>query len=302
MNRIALDTDLLSCLPPWYREILDYQQICQTEEAQFEALAAEISAVADNFFFQTMDASAVAQWEQIFGIVPNLDADSLAFRRARVLNRVSTRPPFTLGFLYQKLDELIGPDQWTVTVDYPNYTLYIESSAENQQYAVEVAYTINQIKPAHIVYINTPRTQSGLLISETIELSQRIFHYKLGAWGLGVQPFATEQSQGVIKMPNTPSVQPALLSGVAGFVSGDVASARINGAISITQLGKTVEENTLTITYTVAQSQTDAITQAELLDAEGDVLTSSVVYVPVTGSTIMKHIIPVSEGAVNNGN
>ena len=165
-----------------------------------------------------------------------------------------------------------------------------------------MAYTINQIKPAHIVYINTPRTQSGLLISETIELSQRIFHYKLGAWGLGVQPFATEQSQGVIKMPNTPSVQPALLSGVAGFVSGDVASARINGAISITQLEKTVEENTLTITYTVAQSQTDAITQAELLDAEGNVLTSSVVYVPVTGSTIMKHIIPVSEGAVNNGN
>ena len=58
----------------------------------------------------------------------------------------------------------------------------------------------------------------------------------------------------------------------------------------------------MTITYTVAQSQTDAITQAELLDAEGNVLTSSVVYVPVTGSTIMKHIIPVSEGAVNNGN
>ena len=170
---------MLGLLPPWYREILDYQEICQTEKAQFDALAAEITGVADNFFFQTMDESAVSMWEQIFEIVPNPDTESLAFRRARALNRISTRPPFTLGFLYQKLDELIGPGTWTVTVDYPNYTIYIESSAENQQYATEVAYTINRIKPAHIVYVNTPYTRTGLLLSETIELSQRVYNYKL---------------------------------------------------------------------------------------------------------------------------
>ena len=37
------------------------------------------------------------------------------------------------------------------------------------------------------------------------------------------------------------------------------------------------------------------------LDAGGNVLTSSAVYVPVSGSTIMKHIIPVSEGVTANG-
>lgn len=302
MNRLELDTDMLGLLPPWYREILDYQEICQTEKAQFDALAAEITGVADNFFFQTMDESAVSMWEQIFEIVPNQDTESLAFRRARALNRISTRPPFTLGFLYQKLDELIGPGAWTVTVDYPNYTIYIESSAENQQYATEVAYTINRIKPAHIVYVNTPYTRTGLLLSETIELSQRVYNYKLGAWGLGVLPFAVEQSQGVIKMPTTPSIQAALLNDTANFVSGDIASARINGTIAISELNKSVEGNTLEVTYTVAQSQTEAITSAELLDAEGNVLTSSTVYVPVSGSTIMKHIIPVSEGVTNSGN
>lgn len=302
MNRLELDTDMLGLLPPWYREILDYQEICQTEKAQFDALAAEITGVADNFFFQTMDESAVSMWEQIFEIVPNPDTESLAFRRARALNRISTRPPFTLGFLYQKLDELIGPGAWTVTVDYPNYTIYIESSAENQQYATEVAYTINRIKPAHIVYVNTPYTRTGLLLSETIELSQRVYNYKLGAWGLGVLPFAIEQSQGVIKMPTTPSIQAALLNDTANFVSGDIASARINGTIAISELNKSVEGSTLEVTYTVAQSQTEAITSAELLDAEGNVLTSSTVYVPVSGSTIMKHIIPVSEGVTNSGN
>lgn len=301
MRKYELDTDLLSLLPPWYRAILDYQEIGQTEQAQFEALAAEIVGVADNFFFQTMDENAVSQWEQIFGIIPNPDTESLAFRRARVLNRVSTRPPFTLSFLYQKLDELIGPDIWTVTVDYPNYTLYIESSAENQQYATEVAYTINRIKPAHVVYVNTPYVRTGLLLSETIELSQRVFNYKLGSWGLGVLPFATEQGQGVIKMPATPSIQPALLEQTAGFVSGDIAKARVNGTIEITELTKNVTGSTLTLTYTVAPSQTEAVTKAELLTANGTVLTASTVYVPVSSATILKHIIPVSEGVTNNG-
>lgn len=297
-----LDTDMLSLLPPWYREILDYQEICQTEKAQFDALASEITGVADNFFFQTMDESAVSMWEQIFEITPNPETETLDFRRARALNRISTRPPFTLGFLYQKLDELIGPGAWTVTVDYENYTLYIESSALDQQYATEVAFTINRIKPAHIVYVNTPYVRTGILLSETIELSQRIYNYKLGAWGLGVLPFAEEEGQGVIKMPETPSIQAALLTDTANFVSGDIASARINGSIAISDISKTVTGSTLEVTYTVAQSQTEAITSAELLDADGNVLTSSTVYVPVSGSTIMKHIIPVAEGVVNSGN
>ena len=292
MNPIELDTSLLSLLPPWYREVLDYQQICLTEQQQFEALAEEIVGVADNFFFQTMDERAVGMWEQVFRIVPNPQVESLAFRRTRVLNRISTRPPYTLGFLYQKLDELIGPGEWKVTVDYPNYTLYIESAAQNQNYATELAFTINRIKPAHIVWVNAPFVRTGLLLSEIISSAQRIYNYKLGAWELGRLPFATDGPEGVIKMPETPSIQQALLAGVANFVSGTVA---------ITGLTKTVEGSELTVTYTIMPSQATEITALELLDAEGNILTSSTVYIPVTTNVVLKHIIPVAEGVVSNG-
>lgn len=301
MNPIELDTDLLALLPPWYREVLDYQELCQTETAQFEALADEIIGVADNFFFQTMDEGAVSMWEQVFQIVPNPSTESLDFRRARVLNRITTRPPYTLSFLYQKLDELIGPGEWTVTVDYPNYTLYIESAAQNQNYATELAFTINRIKPAHIVWINSPFVRTGLLLSETISSAQRTYNYKLGSWELGLLPFATDGPEGVIKMPETPSIRQALLTGVANFVSGDVASARVNGTIPIADLAKSVEGAELTVTYTVLPSQTTEITALELMDGEGNVLTSSTVYIPVTTNVVMKHIIPVAEGVASNG-
>lgn len=294
-----LDTSLLEQLPDWYAQILDYQALMDAEQPSFDALADEIIGVADNFFFQTMDESAVSMWEQIFDIVANPATETLEFRRVRVLNRISTKPPFTLSFLYQKLDELIGPGQWTVNVDYPNYTLYIESSALNQSYATEVAFTINRIKPAHIVYINTPLVRASLLLSESIELSQREYNYNLGSWGLGLEPFADEISLGVIKTPQTPSLTAALLSDVANFTSSDVASARINGTLVISDLSKTVRENTLTITYTVTPTQASEITQVELLKADNTVLASSTIYVPVDQITISKHIIPVQEGVTN---
>ena len=302
MNKYELDTDMLSLLPPWYREILDYQEICKTEKEQFDALAAEITTVADNFFTQTMDAGAVSQWEQIFKITPDPATETLEFRRARIQNRLSTRPPFTLAFLYQKLDELIGPNKWTVRVDYANYTLYIESSAEDQSYATEVAYTLNSIKPAHIVYYNSPYVQNGLLLAETIEFSKNVYNYRLGAWGLGILPFASETEHEVIKMATTPSITEALLADTADFISSDVASARINGTISITNITKAVDGNVLSVTYSVSPSMTSAITKIELLDASGVVLTASTLYVPVAGTIVMKHKIPVAEGVLNSGN
>lgn len=290
-----LNSNVCEYLPDWFREIVDYQALCKAESEQFELLAEEINQIADNFFFQTMDVSAVSQWEKVFDIIPNPATESLEFRRQRIINRISTRPPFTLGFLYQKLDQLIGPGKWTVDVDYPNYTLYIESSSENQQWATEVAYTIGKIKPAHIVYINKPLTVTGLLIDESVEQTQIVWNYRLGAWGLGINPFASLQSKGVIVVPAVDSIQAALLNDTATFVASDVASARINETIAITELEKTTNENTAVIQYTVTEEQAAVVTSLELLNAAGEVLTTSPVYVPVTENVVFKHNLPIKE-------
>lgn len=290
------DPSVCKQIPTWFQDILEYQELCQTETEQFTAFLNSMQAVASNFFFQTMDISAVSTWEQIFKIVPNPETETLDFRRARLINRISTKPPFTLGFLYRKLDEIIGPGQWAVDVDYSNYTLYIEASAADKNYWSELAVTLNTIKPAHIVYTSRPLLSTPIQMSETVHLSRLIYNYKLGGWGLGVLPFASEQDQGVIVTPTQRSIQQELLNQTASFVASDVASARLNGTISITSLNKTTDANIATITYTVLESQANPITQVELLDASGNVLETAGVYVPVTGSAVFKHTIPVTLG------
>ena len=160
--------------------------------------------------------------------------------------------------------------------------------------------TVNQMKPAHIVFINTPLVHTDIALSETVGLTHLTYNYRLGSWGLGLLPLASEESQGVIKTATTPSIQPRLLSDTADFLSGDVASARVNGELVISELSKNVEDCVLTITYPVTPEQAAEINRLELLDEEGNVLTASSVYVPITGATTLKHTILVKEGATAN--
>ena len=291
-----VNSNIIDYLPYWFRDIIEYQEICETESEQLSALADEMHAVADNFFFQTMDESAVNMWEQVLGIVPNPQTEDLDFRRFRVLNRLTTKPPFTLGFLYQKLDELIGKGLWTVTVDYPNYTLYIESSSDNQNYFTEVAYTINKIKPAHIVFVNKPLTITGITVDESVELTDLQWNYILdGTWLLGEKPFVTRNVLEVITTPAQDTVQTALLNATAESVINTVASARVNGTVAISTLTKETDGNTAVIQYTVTEAQAATVTQLELLDSSGNVLTTSTVYVPIDGEAVFTHKIPVEE-------
>lgn len=302
MLNYELDTNLLALLPPWYREVLEYQEICNSEEEQFEALADSIRAVADNFFISTMDSASLAQWEQILQISADPETETLAFRRDRIINRISMRPPFTIWFLEKKLDELIGPGNWEMYIDYANYTLYVDSSAQNQSYAQEVSYTIGKIKPAHIVFVNRPFSADLLLLSEEITLASLRWNYKLGSWGLGLKPFQDAIDQGgVIKLATTPSIQPLLLTDTATYLSTAISKARVNGTSVVSDLTKSVSGGTLTVTYT-APISSGVITLVELLDSSNNVLTTASVYIPVTAETSIKHTIIAQEGVASNGN
>ena len=289
-----IDTELMYLLPEYYRGIADYEQILNAEEEELRRLAVFIYAVYNNFFVQSLDEASATAWEQLLGIA-SLPDDTLEFRRVRILNRISMKPPFTLPFLYQRLDELIGVGKYEVAVDYDGYTLFIESSAESQSYAIEVAFTVNHIKPAHIVYINRPLVSDELLLSEAIAASNLAYRYRLGTWALGANAFVSRGEEKVYKMANVKSITDSLLGDVTDFVSSDVASARLNESEVITNLTKSVEGNILTITYLVPTTFTAAITKIELLDSNGDALTSAPVYIPATSGIEIKHTIRTEE-------
>lgn len=300
MTTLSTNTNLLDLLPPWYAEVADYQAICNAEQPVFEQIQADMMQVLNNFFPQTMDVGAVAQWEQVLGILANPSTEDLAFRQYRIINRISTKPPFTLQFLYNKLDELIGPGAWSVDVDYPNYTLYIESNAQTQEYSQEVEFTVNRIKPAHIAYIHRAVVASNVLVGESIQYTRYQWNYLLGSWSLGQLPFAQVIENEVVKTPSMSSVQPLLLNNLTDYTAADIVSARVNGSIAVSDIQTVQDGSVLTITYPISQAQTGEITQVELLDISGNALVSANVYIPVVDTVSVKHTITIAEGGATS--
>ena len=237
--------------------------------------------------------------KKILNIIPKPATETIEFRRQRIINRLSMVPPFTFRFLKQRLDEIIGVDRYTASIDYPNYTLYIESSAENQEWFHEILVTVTKLKPANIVFINRPLVYGEIIAGESINLTQVNFNYRLGStWVLGLKPFTSLDDMGVIKVATTPSIKQDLLNHMATFTASDIADVRINGTFMVpTFVTKAAVNNLVTVEYEI--SETDGIpeiTQIELLDSIGTVLADSAVYVPILERVILKHNILIKEG------
>ena len=287
---------LSSFVPSVYEGIVEIGDIINSEEKVMDITRRELSSAFANTFVLTADESGIVLFEEMLNIVANSKSEDLEFRRQRIMNRLSMSPPFTFRFLKQKLDEIIGVGAYSVYIDFPNYTLYVESSAADQNWYSEIEFTINRIKPCNLVFINVPYTAVAINLSEEISYAQKTWKYRLGSWKLRDFPFATLTEGGIIKMPETKSIQQALLNDTANFVLQDISYVLINNTKKISEFAlKQVSDNIVTIEYTVTPTMTNLITNIKLMKADDTVLTQSSVYVPVTQTVMNKHTIAVKE-------
>lgn len=283
--------------PSVYDGVLEISVLSETDDVLLDQALAKLERAQLNQFILTADEETISVYEKMFSILANPTTETLQFRRERVLNRMSLQPPFTMRWLQNKLDEIIGVGKWDAYVDYANRTLYIESFVVNQQWFNELRITINRIKPCNLVFVNKPLIMADVVANETIVSATKHHAYILGQWQLGQEPFATTDSEEVIKLPSVNSINPNLLADVASFSATDVVAVRLNGSVKLSNFTTKAGQGTTTIVeYEVKPAQAIEITQIELLGTGDRVLTASSVYIPVTEAVICKHAINFKEG------
>lgn len=292
--------DLLKYFPRIYQDIPEIKEIVKTENADFEKAKSDLKDLVDNQFIFTANEYCISYMEKQIGIIANPEIETLEYRRLRLLNRVSTQPPFTTPFLRQRLDDIIGKDEYTLTIDYPKYTIYIESIARNQTYNHEIAVTMNMVKPANMIFINVPTIISPVLLGETVSSVQLDYNYKLGTkWVLGRKPFISYKNEEVVKVAQIPSITPECLSNLAEIVSTKITKAIINDSLEITDFmsKSATETGDALISYKVLPSSgISVISNVKLVSDLGDVYFDSNIYVPVGQELILKHTIRFKEG------
>ena len=290
-------TSTRELFPSVYNGVLEISVLSETDDVLLDHALAKLERAQLNQFILTADEETISVYEKMFSILANPTTETLQFRRERILNRMSLQPPFTMRWLQNKLDGIIGVGKWNAYVDYANRTLYIESFVVNQQWFNELRITINRIKPCNLVFVNKPLIMADVVANETIVSATQHYNYILGQWQLGQEPFATTDPEEVIKLPSVNSINPNLLADVASFSATDVVAVRLNGSVKLSNFTTKAGQGTTTIVeYEVKPAQASEITQIELLGTGDRVLTASAVYIPVTEAVICKHSINFKEG------
>ena len=290
-------TSTRELFPSVYNGVLEISVLSETDDVLLDQSLAKLERAQLNQFILTADEETISVYEKMFSILANPTTETLQFRRERILNRMSLQPPFTMRWLQNKLDEIIGVGKWNAYVDYANRTLYIESFVVNQQWFNELRITINRIKPCNLVFVNKPLIMADVVANETIVSATQHYNYILGQWQLGQEPFATTDPEEVIKLPSVNSINPNLLADVASFSATDVVAVRLNGSVKLSDFTTKAGQGAATIVeYEVKPAQASEITQIELLGTGDRVLTASAVYIPVTEAVICKHSINFKEG------
>jgi hypothetical protein len=182
---------ILQYLPGFYREIEDFVELDKTESAELDAMESAVQQMLNDQFVMTASAAGIKRREKMLGIQANPATESLEFRRARIINRYSLKPPFTSRFLQEQLDRLVGPGRTLVEVDPVNFLLTITVAIQDAELFREVEHTVKQIKPANIVYQQNTALNDNIELVETVSMQQVTWNYELGSWRLGEATFAT---------------------------------------------------------------------------------------------------------------
>lgn len=194
------DSKLINYLPPILQDVKEMQVIMDMEDQQFDQLQGGINRFLDDQFVMSASLEAIRQRELELGIQANPSQESVDFRRKRIINRYSTKAPFTERYLQQQLDKLVGPGVALVSVDTREFFLYVTAKIEEAAVFKEVVHTVQKVKPANMVY------QQQTALTDSITLEEKISKAELSrmtglstTWQLGITPFAVRGEEVRIK-------------------------------------------------------------------------------------------------------
>jgi hypothetical protein len=137
-------------LPKVLQPILEFQLINQDLDIELSLLDGYITDINKETIVQTASDYGISKWENALGIIPG-DTDSLEVRRFRVNNILTSKLPYTIRWLRQKLTEITGSSTgWTLNMNYQDYTATIILSGLDTELMLDVEKQFRNAIPANI--------------------------------------------------------------------------------------------------------------------------------------------------------
>lgn len=134
--------------PRCLQELIEFQQIANAEQPEFENALDDVRTAADDFFLSTLSEYGCQRWEAIMGLSAAA-GDTLEARRERILIKYLDQLPYTYRSLLKYLKTV--SDDFTVTLNNQAYDLFIRIRLEGYSQRDALVATLGQMIPANLV-------------------------------------------------------------------------------------------------------------------------------------------------------
>jgi len=159
------ESDYLGYLPEILHNIREFQEIAKAVNPEIIALKQAVNKVLNEQFIQS--AEDTLEWrEEEFEIVASSD-ETIEFRRERLIERKSRKPPITLRTLRDRLNAYIGTTQAEIQLVPGEYAFTISIPAVDGYKFRDIQGLIEDLKPANMEYIQYPFSVERIRIRET---------------------------------------------------------------------------------------------------------------------------------------
>lgn len=139
-------------LPKYYHDIREIRELCDSMSVEFKQFALENELDLKDFFVLSASEDALTQWEEEIYIKYNKFVDALQFRRDRLINRYTTRPPFTIKWLEIQLKNFLGVNFKSVKRDNDVEMLIIDASFDGYNKYEEIITMLEMSVPLSMLW------------------------------------------------------------------------------------------------------------------------------------------------------
>lgn len=153
-------------------------RLLEAEQPEFDVLSHLRDIAFDNLFVATANADGIEKFEFMLDIAADA-AETLEFRRARVLNQMMMDPHYIKLFLAGKLNAFFGEGNWRVHVDSGAYTIYMDFETDESVLFSRAAAEFRLDVPANMIMelkrLKRHERIFPKIISVAFVVSRRIF-------------------------------------------------------------------------------------------------------------------------------
>jgi len=177
--------DYLGYLPSVLQNVREFQEIAKAVNPEIVALKKAINKVLNEQF--VLGAVDTLTWrEQEFGITASND-ETVEFRRERLIERKSRKPPITLRTLRDRLNAYIGTTQANIELVPGEYAFTISIPAVDGYKFRDIQHVVEVLKPANMEYIQYPFSVERIRIRETSR-EMKVVYARAGLALAGLTP------------------------------------------------------------------------------------------------------------------